>query len=196
VPADRREDIVRAARALLEEEGPAALTMRRLGERLGIRAPSLYKHVRGKDELEDALQRAGLDELGAAVAREAGAAGDPLAAAFAAYRRFALASPALYRLVTERPLPADHELGPGERRGIEAVVAATGSVDGARAAWAFAHGMVHLELSDRFPPGADVDAAWRAGLEAFRTTADSKPAPTVVPYAVRPAVVRSLRGPD
>jgi AcrR family transcriptional regulator len=196
VAADRRDEIVRAARALLEEEGPAALTMRRLGERLGIRAPSLYKHVRGKDELEDALQRAGLDELGAEVAREAGTAPDPLGAAFAAYRRFALANPDLYRLITERPLPPDHEPGAGEVRGIEVVVAATGSIDGARAAWAFAHGMVHLELADRFPPGADVDAAWRAGLEGFKAREAPNRAVPVAPSGPQPVVVRSLRGPD
>jgi AcrR family transcriptional regulator len=159
--------------------------MRRLGERLGVRAPSLYKHASGKDELEDALQRAGLDEIGAEVARAAAGALDPLAAAVDAYRRFAVANPHLYRLVTERPLPAGHQPGDGERRGVETVVAATGSVDGARAAWAFAHGMVHLELANRFPPGADVDSAWRAGLAAFT----GRPVPPR-------AIVRSVRGPD
>ena len=38
----------------------------------------------------------------------------------------------------------------------------------ARAAWAFAHGMTVLELNGRFPPGADLDAAWREGLPGFR----------------------------
>jgi hypothetical protein len=42
-----------------------------------------------------------------------------------------------------------------------------GDGDRARAVWAFAHGMAELELADRFPPGADVDAAWRAGVTAF-----------------------------
>ena len=32
-----------------------------------------------------------------------------------------------------------------------------------------AHGMVILELDDRFPPGADLDAAWARGLSAFAT---------------------------
>jgi hypothetical protein len=27
--------------------------------------------------------------------------------------------------------------------------------------------MVMLELDQRFPPGADLDAAWRAGVAAF-----------------------------
>jgi hypothetical protein len=33
--------------------------------------------------------------------------------------------------------------------------------------WAFAHGMVSLEIDGRFPPQADLDEAWRAGLTAF-----------------------------
>lgn len=33
--------------------------------------------------------------------------------------------------------------------------------------WAFAHGMIMPELAGRFPPDADVDAAWRQGLGAF-----------------------------
>jgi AcrR family transcriptional regulator len=168
--------------------------MRRVGERLGIRAPSLYKHISGKDELEDALQRSGLDELGAEVAREADGAADPLGAAVRAYRRFALANPGLYRLVTERPLPPGHEPAEGERRGIEVVVAATGSIDGARAAWAFAHGMAHLELAGRFPPGADVEAAWHTGVAAFTSGSSVTPSDDGTP--ARPAIVRSVRGPD
>ena len=38
----------------------------------------------------------------------------------------------------------------------------------ARALWVFAHGMVMLELDHRFPPDADLDAAWRAGVAAFQ----------------------------
>jgi AcrR family transcriptional regulator len=49
-PGDRRR-----RRELLEAEGPPALTMRGLGERLGIRAPSLYKHLSNKAALEVAL---------------------------------------------------------------------------------------------------------------------------------------------
>jgi hypothetical protein len=33
--------------------------------------------------------------------------------------------------------------------------------------WAFAHGMIMPELARRFPPGADVEAAWRRGIGAF-----------------------------
>jgi hypothetical protein len=40
-------------------------------------------------------------------------------------------------------------------------------VDLARAAWAAVHGLVVLELADRFPPDADLDAAWAAAVRAL-----------------------------
>ena len=43
--------VVRAALALLDEVGLDELTMRRLAQRLGVKAASLYRHVRDKDEL-------------------------------------------------------------------------------------------------------------------------------------------------
>lgn len=53
--------------------------------------------------------------------------------------------------MTERPLPRD--LLP---EGVEA-----------RAAWAYSHGMVQLELVRRFPPDADLDRAWTKAIDAF-----------------------------
>src|SRR5215467_10891753 len=44
-------EIVRAALALLDEAGMDDLTMRRLADKLGVKAASLYRHVRDKDEL-------------------------------------------------------------------------------------------------------------------------------------------------
>jgi AcrR family transcriptional regulator len=130
--------VVAAGRRLLEEEGPEALTMRRLAERVGIRAPSLYKHLPDK------------------------------AALAAAYRRFALEHPHLYRLMNNGPLPREH-LPPGlENRTAAPLLRAAGSQARARAVWAFAHGMVLLELDQRFPPEADLDAAWHAGIAAFQ----------------------------
>jgi AcrR family transcriptional regulator len=49
-PLDQAQ-VVRAALALLDEVGLDELTMRRLAERLGVKAASLYRHVQNKDEL-------------------------------------------------------------------------------------------------------------------------------------------------
>ncbi|WP_449064393.1 TetR/AcrR family transcriptional regulator C-terminal domain-containing protein [Planomonospora algeriensis] len=50
-PTLSREQIVRAAMELLDAEGVDALSMRRLGARLGSGATSIYWHVAHKDEL-------------------------------------------------------------------------------------------------------------------------------------------------
>ncbi|GIE27693.1 TetR family transcriptional regulator [Actinoplanes italicus] len=50
-PTLSREQIVRAAIELLDAEGAAGLSMRRLGARLGSGATSLYWHVATKDDL-------------------------------------------------------------------------------------------------------------------------------------------------
>jgi TetR/AcrR family tetracycline transcriptional repressor len=50
-PALDRPAVVRAALELLDEVGLDALTMRALAGRLGVKAASLYRHVRDKEEL-------------------------------------------------------------------------------------------------------------------------------------------------
>jgi AcrR family transcriptional regulator len=58
-----RDAIVAAAQTVVERQGVDALTMRRVAEELGAAPMSLYRHVRGKDELLVLL----LDELAAAL---------------------------------------------------------------------------------------------------------------------------------
>lgn len=50
-----RKQVVAEARSLVNEEGLDALTTRRLGERLGVQGPALYRHLKNKQELIDAL---------------------------------------------------------------------------------------------------------------------------------------------
>jgi AcrR family transcriptional regulator len=50
-----RERVLRAAIALADESGIAALTMRRLGQQLGVEAMSLYNHVANKDAVLDGI---------------------------------------------------------------------------------------------------------------------------------------------
>lgn len=165
----RAREIVAAALELLEEEGPEGLSMRRLAERLGIRAPSIYKHLPDKEALEAAIISVGFELQADAFEAALADADDQLAAIARVYRRFANAHPHLYRLMTERELKREL-LTPGveERAGRPVYEAVGRDADRARAAWAFAHGMTILELSRRFPPDADLDAAWDRGLDAFR----------------------------
>jgi len=163
----RAKEIVAAARELLEEEGPDALSMRRVADRLGIRAPSIYKHLPDKRALEAAIVSDAFEET-AELFEKAAAADDPVVGIAAAYRSWALEHPHLYRLMTERPLDREHLTPGAEERAAAPVLRAAGDPVTARAVWAFAHGMTILELNGRFPPDADLDAAWRRGLDAFR----------------------------
>jgi AcrR family transcriptional regulator len=50
-----RERVLRAAVELADERGLEALTMRTLGQELGVEAMSLYNHVKNKDDLLDGV---------------------------------------------------------------------------------------------------------------------------------------------
>lgn len=168
----RARQIIDVARELLEQEGQQGLSMRRIAERLGIRAPSLYEHIPNKATLEAALISDGFREWAELAEQAADTSTDPLLAIGNAYRGYAAAHPHLYRLMTERPLPrAQLSTGVEERAAQPLVDAVGGDPDVARALWSFAHGMVILELNKRFPEGADIDAAWDRGLAAFRREA-------------------------
>ncbi|CAM3625969.1 TetR/AcrR family transcriptional regulator [Nocardiopsis rhodophaea] len=165
----RAAQIVGEARTLLEEEGHEALTLRALAARLGIRAPSLYKHIPDKAALEVALIEQGLAGLGS-VLHAAMKEPDPFAAVLRGYREYALANPNLYRLATAGPL-ARGRLAPGlEDWSGEPFFLLTGDPERAQGLWAFAHGMVILEIDGRFPPGSNLDRTWEKGSAAFRAS--------------------------
>ncbi|MEW1771818.1 TetR/AcrR family transcriptional regulator [Streptomyces sp. NPDC086777] len=164
----RAREIVAAARELLEESGPAVLTMRTIADRLGIKAPSLYKHFPDKHAVEVELTAQMLEESAAALEAAGSRHPGSLEALGEAYRAYALAHPHLYSLATERPLPrAQLPEGLEDRAALPLLRACGGDRDLARATWAFAHGMVVLEIHGRFPQDADLDAAWKRGLKSL-----------------------------
>jgi AcrR family transcriptional regulator len=170
LPPSRFAQIVTAARRLLEEHGPEALSMRNVAAEIGIRAPSLYEHVADKRALENAIVAAGLSEQGDALAVAVDGAADPLIAAAEAWRAWGSAHPHVYRLINARGLDRDvAEVAAAEARASAPIRTLTGGdLASARVIWAFAHGMMMLELNARFPPGPAIDDVWKRGLEALR----------------------------
>jgi AcrR family transcriptional regulator len=58
-----RERVLRTAIELADEGGIEALSMRKLGQRLGVEAMSLYNHVANKDDLQDGIVELVLGEI-------------------------------------------------------------------------------------------------------------------------------------
>ena len=59
-----RERVMRAAVDVADAEGISAVSMRRIGQELGVEAMSLYNHVANKDELLDGMVDVVFGEIG------------------------------------------------------------------------------------------------------------------------------------
>jgi AcrR family transcriptional regulator len=165
----RVADIVAAARTAVCRDGLDGLTMQAVADELRIKAPSLYKHLAGKQALEVELITDALCEMGDVLhaAVDAAAPARRTADLLAAYRAQSLAEPALYRLTMRADIPR-HLLPPGlERWAGEPFRLATGDPYRGQALWAFAHGMVTLEIDGRFLDTSNLDATWAEAAAAF-----------------------------
>ena len=98
---------------------------------LGVRAPSLYNHVDGLDEIRRRLRVRAIDALGDALQRATvGRSGDEAVRTIArAYRAFALDHPGLYAATVPSSEVADADVQQAGARVVETVVAALSGFD-------------------------------------------------------------------
>jgi AcrR family transcriptional regulator len=180
VPAPSRTspDAVMAAGAdLLEEVGLAGLTMQAVAARVGVRAPSLYKHVPGRDALVARIADSAVRTLGEALeaaAPEGATPEEALRGAAQALRSFAHARPAAFRLVFTPGPDATRASPESSTRAVAPVLRATRGLVGerqslaaARTFTAWASGFLSMELADAFRMGGDVEEDFRFGVEAL-----------------------------
>ena len=102
------QTILDTARAIMREEGVAALSMQELARRMDMRAPSLYNYFSGKMEIYDTLFRLGFTlfaEHRREVLKESKNMHDEIRLSIEAYMSFALEHPELYQLCFERHVP-------------------------------------------------------------------------------------------
>jgi AcrR family transcriptional regulator len=167
-PAQRplnRSVILDRALALIEAEGPGALSMRRLGSSLGVEAMAIYHHFAGREELLSALGDRLLEPL-----RELELADDWRDACrrFATeLRNVAVARPATFQLLGLQPFDTPSSLGPVERL-LGVLVSAGFTPAGAlavyRATVSYARGYALAEAT-----GFTVDAALPSGRRRLAT---------------------------
>jgi AcrR family transcriptional regulator len=99
-----RERIVRAALDLVEEQGPDALSMRRLGAALGVEAMSLYKHLDGKEAILDGIRALLIEDFAARLPPDPlGDWREDLAAFARAYRAVGRDHPQAFPLLARGP---------------------------------------------------------------------------------------------
>ncbi|HVS16629.1 MAG TPA: TetR/AcrR family transcriptional regulator [Thermoanaerobaculia bacterium] len=170
------------ARALLAEEGPAALSVRRVARLAGTSTSAIYALFGSKDELLRSLCREGSRELGAAI-RAVARTADPVADVEAmgrAYRQWALGAPLTYQVLFGGVL-ADLELEERDRQELRGGLAQLAEAVGrclaagryrrgdperiAHVLWGLVHGLVGLELTGQI----EGDAADLAFEEALQT---------------------------
>ena len=160
-----REEIITAASQVIAETGDdTALTLRGVARRLGIAAPSIYRHFTDVDELKMAVVRRSFAEF--ALARDAATdeEDDPAARLLArcrAYIGFAQANPGPYRYLFSQHAPTGDPSRPPV--GLPVFQALTESISRCQQAglagasddphllaaqvWAALHGLVLLRLN-------------------------------------------------
>jgi AcrR family transcriptional regulator len=156
-------EIVGAGRSILEAGGPSKLTMQAVAERVGVRAPSLYKRVRDREALLTLVAEASANDLADRLEGSDGSLGT-LAHV---YRDFAGRNPEGFRLMfaVDGAEAAMARASIPLLRATSEIVGPDAALDAARLLTAWATGFVSMELSGSFRFDGDLDRAFEYGLE-------------------------------
>lgn len=125
----RREQILQAARAAIEEHGPGALTGQ-IAQHAGLARPNVYRHFSSKDDLDSALARSAYREVRAEIRQRLDLSGTPLdviRAPIAAQISWAHHHPNLYRFLVSRGYQRSSERLRADRSDLAAEVTAAGA---------------------------------------------------------------------
>jgi AcrR family transcriptional regulator len=108
---DLRAALLDAALELLEEGGAGALSLRAVARRAGVSAAAPYRHYADREALVSAVAVVGYRDLAERLgaAHPAPSTPEQLADVAAAYVRFALERPALFRIMFGEPCDRDND---------------------------------------------------------------------------------------
>ncbi|NKE60169.1 TetR family transcriptional regulator [Lentzea sp. PSKA42] len=159
--------VVDVALHLVDEDGPAALTLAAVASRAGVATPSLYKHVRNLAELRALMSVRILDDLaerirGAVLGRSADEA---IRALMMAWRDYVLGHPHRYSALDQAPEPMVAQAGD---RVVDVVLAAlraygledSEAIHAARCVRAAVHGFAVLEAENAFQRPEKLDETY------------------------------------
>lgn len=173
-----RQQLLGVAADLVDRNGPAKVTLRDVASAAGTSTTAVYSLFGGKSQLLTAVVDEGFRSFGES---QAAAAPGGLRSLGTAYREWALAHPALYRLMFGGALAAYVDCKPSPEvsaRSMEPLIEAVASAQAEGtllpapvemvvfAIWGQVHGLVSLELAQVGPPDTDWAGAYSAALDA------------------------------
>ncbi|MFT4108005.1 TetR/AcrR family transcriptional regulator [Propionicimonas sp.] len=168
--------VVERAAELLEQDRSTELTLAALARSLGVRTPSLYKHVAGADDLRRSLMIRAKTALADALARAAigRSRDDALHAVAAAYRDWALQHPAQYPLTVRAPQPGDVDDERASAASLEVIysilagyrLAGDDAVHATRLLRSVLHGFLSLENAGAFRIPLDTEASYTRAVDS------------------------------
>lgn len=167
-----KDGILSAARVVAAQDGWGSVTVRKIAESVGYRAPVVYEYFESKDDLLLELLKSGFADLAQAIRTARLGTPDPEKALYevaSAYLRFAWRSPDLYQVMYGLggvSFAASETWEEGQRVGDEVGLAVeevlreygksvTGVEDKVLVLWAAAHGLVALTMAGRIPGGEE-----------------------------------------
>lgn len=171
--------VLEDAERLADEVGLSQLTLAALAARLGVRQPSLYKHIDGMDGLQRGLAIRAKNELADILARSAigRERGDAITAIAHAYRAWAREHPGRYAAAQHAPAADDTDDIAASQAVLDVVTAVLAgyqlreddAIDATRALRSTLHGFVTLELAGDFALPVDVDRSFERLIRGLVT---------------------------
>lgn len=171
-----RDLVVAEAARVADEVGFDRLTLAAVASRLGVRLPSLYKHVAGLDALRVHVAAVAARELAAELSAAAVGRSGPeaLVETAVAYREYARRRPGAYAATLAAPGgDSEHrEAAEALLRVVLAVLAGfrledDDAVDAVRGLRALLHGFVAIENAGGFRLPRDLDCSYRRLVETY-----------------------------
>lgn len=188
-----RDRVAEEAAVMADEVGLNRLTLAALAERLGVRQPSLYKHIDSMAGLHRDIAVHAKRDMGEVLARASvGRSGaDAISAMSHAYRQWALKHPARYEASNLMPAPGDLEDEAVSIAAIQVIADVLTSyhlegddaVDAIRTFRSTLHGFVCYETAGAFRWSADVNRSFDRLVHGFIVALDHwAKAPTSHPH--------------
>lgn len=172
--------VVEEAEEVADEVGLANLTLAAIAPRLGVRMPSLYKHIAGMDALQRLVAIRATRDMGDLFARAAAgkAEAEALTAIANSARVWAMKHPGRYAATVRAPEKDDAEHTAASEGVLQIVMAALAgyklagddAIDAARAFRATMHGFISLEQAGGFGLPVDVDRSFNRLIAALAET--------------------------